>query len=95
MLIPKTNASPEENVVDNRSNKRSKKKMGLILAMPLLMAALATFPTARSFAEQPPLPCHSNPNAVTDEATLRARGDVALLPGPLQDRLAQLASGLD
>src|ERR1700720_3579899 len=60
--------------------------------MPLLMVALATSLTAKSYAEQPPPPCHPNPNAVTDEAALRARGDVALLPGPLQDRLAQLAN---
>src|SRR5258708_28523709 len=60
--------------------------------MPLLMAALAISPTAKSYAEQPPPPCHSNPTAAADEAALRARGDIALLPGPLQDRLAQLAN---
>ena len=78
--------------MDNRSNKRLKKKKGLILAMPLLMAALATFPTAKSYAEPPPPPCHPNPNAAADEAALRLRGDIASLPGPLQDRLAQLAN---
>src|SRR5216683_8386817 len=43
-------------------------------------------------AEQPPPPCHANPNAATDEATVRNRGDVVALPAPLTDRLAQLAN---
>ncbi len=43
-------------------------------------------------AEQPPPPCHPNPNAAADEAAVRARGDIAKLPGALQDRLAQLAN---
>jgi hypothetical protein len=43
-------------------------------------------------AEQPNPPCHPNPNASTDEATVRGRGDIANLPGPLKDRLAQLAN---
>jgi hypothetical protein len=46
--------------------------------------------TAR--AEQPPAPCHPNPTADADEAAVRSRGDVVNLPGPLQDRLAQLAN---
>ena len=43
-------------------------------------------------AEQPPSPCHPNPNAAADEATVRSRGDVVNLPDPLKDRLAQLAN---
>src|SRR5215467_14432969 len=43
-------------------------------------------------AEQPPGPCHPNPQAAQDEAAVRARGDIALLPPPLQNRLAQLAN---
>jgi len=77
--------------VDNRSTNRSKKKRSPILAMPLLMALL-TASTAKSYAEQPPPPCHPNPTAAADEAALRARGDIASLPGPLKDRLAQLAN---
>jgi hypothetical protein len=42
-------------------------------------------------AEQPPVPCHPNPQAAADSAAVLARGDVASLPGPLKDRLAQLA----
>jgi hypothetical protein len=43
-------------------------------------------------AEQPPPPCHANPNAAVDEATVRNRGDVVALPAALTDRLAQLAN---
>src|SRR5438552_6585960 len=46
----------------------------------------------RARAEQPPLPCHPNPSAAVDETAVRTRGDVANLPGPLKDRLAQLAN---
>jgi hypothetical protein len=42
-------------------------------------------------AEQPPPPCHPNPNAATDRATIANRGDIAKLPDPLKDRLEQLA----
>jgi hypothetical protein len=43
-------------------------------------------------AEQPSAPCHPNPTADADETAVRSRGDVVNLPGPLQDRLAQLAN---
>src|SRR5260370_30974915 len=56
---------------------------GLALAIP--------FPPRR-YAEQPPGPCHPNPQAAQDEATVRNRGDVSQLPGPLQNRLGQLAN---
>src|SRR6516164_1455389 len=58
----------------------------LTLAFPAVLG----IGTAR--AEQPPAPCHPNPNAAADEAAVRARGDVINLPGALQDRLAQLAN---
>lgn len=44
-----------------------------------------------AYAEQPPPPCHPNPNAAADRAVVAARGDVAKLPDPLKDRLVQLA----
>src|SRR5258708_40246915 len=43
-------------------------------------------------AEQPPPPCHANPNAAADEATVRNRGHVVALPAPLTDRLPPVAS---
>jgi hypothetical protein len=42
-------------------------------------------------AEQPPAPCHANPNAASDDAAVASRGDVVKLPQPLKDRLVQLA----
>ena len=42
-------------------------------------------------AEQPPPPCHPNPNAAADRTTVATRGDVVNLPGPLKDRLVRLA----
>src|SRR6516225_3346005 len=42
-------------------------------------------------AEQPPSPCHPNPNADADRAAVAGRGDVVNLPAPLKDRLVRLA----
>jgi hypothetical protein len=42
-------------------------------------------------AEQPPPPCHPNPNAAADRLTIANRGDIANLPAPLKDRLVRLA----
>src|SRR6516225_12145974 len=57
----------------------------LALAFPAVLG----IGTAR--AEQPPAPCHPNPNAATDDATVASRGDVVNLPQPLKDRLVQQA----
>ena len=56
------------------------------LSVPAVLA------TTGARAEQPPPPCHPNPTADADEAAVRSRGDIAKLPGELQDRLAQLAN---
>jgi len=42
-------------------------------------------------AEQPPPPCHANPQAAQDRATVSQRGDIVNLPAPLKNRLVQLA----
>jgi hypothetical protein len=42
-------------------------------------------------AEQPPPPCHPNPQAAADRETVEDRGDVENLPQPLKDRLIRLA----
>ena len=55
--------------------------------LSLTMLLLAT--SARE--QQPPPPCHPNPSANLDMATVRTRGDIRNLPGPLKDRLVQLA----
>ena len=43
-------------------------------------------------AEQPPPPCHPNPNAVADSATVSSRGDIVGLPGPLKDLVVRMAA---
>lgn len=58
-------------------------------ALALLGFTLATSSPAR--ADQPPAPCHPNPHAAQDRATISKRGDVVALPDPLKDRLLQLA----
>src|SRR5258707_6424909 len=58
--------------------------------LTLTVPAILTIDRAR--AEQPPPPCHPNPTADADEAAVRGRGDIASLPDPLKDRLAQLAN---
>src|SRR6266436_7099638 len=54
------------------------------LLLPLMATTMAR-------AEQPPAPCHPNPDAVADAAAVGARGDVAPLPAPLRDQLVRLA----
>jgi hypothetical protein len=58
------------------------------LALAALMGMASALPGS---AEQPPPPCHPNPNAAADDAAVSARGDVVNLPPPLQNRLVQLA----
>src|SRR5882762_519329 len=43
------------------------------------------------YAEQPPFPCHANPNANQDMAAVAARGDIAGLPAPLQNQILRIA----
>jgi len=58
--------------------------------LAVTVPAVLSVETAR--ADQPPSPpCHPNPNAAADNATVAGRGDVVNLPGPLKDRLVQLA----
>src|SRR5260370_28097854 len=71
-----------------RSRSRNKNLTVCLSAMLLIVGLEAK--SAR--AEDPPLPCHANPTAAQDEATVRNRGDVIALPAPLTDRLAQLAN---
>ena len=42
-------------------------------------------------SNQPPPPCHPNPNGNADRATVGSRGDVVLAPAPLKERLQLLA----
>src|SRR5262249_56589833 len=58
--------------------------------LPLPVPAFLQADRARG--DQPPPPCNENPTADADEAAVRGRGDIASLPDPLKDRLAQLAN---
>ena len=60
------------------------------VALMLAMSAALLSPP-RGSAEQPPAPCHANPNAAADSAAVASRGDVVNLPQPLKDRLIRLA----
>jgi len=59
----------------------------------LVCAALgiAIGPLTNVHAEQPPPPCHPNPNAAADRDVVANRGDVVNLPQPLKARLVRLA----
>ena len=74
------------------STNRRKSWKAAKLAAHFLALALATSFATRSYAEQPPAPCHPNPQAAQDAATVRNRGDVTNLPDRLQDRLERFAN---
>ena len=56
-----------------------------------LATSTAIFAPRGGSAEQPPPPCHPNPNATADRAAIAGRGDIVQLPQDLKDRLIQLA----
>jgi hypothetical protein len=57
---------------------------------PLWMLLVVTI-AGVSYAEQPPAPCHPNPDAARDRATVARRGDVIQLPKPLREQLVRMA----
>ena len=61
----------------------------LCSALALVVPTMLVPDAAR--AEQPPAPCHPNPNAAADSAEVTNRGDVVNVPQALKDRLVQLA----
>jgi len=65
------------------------RSVGICSALALTFPLFLGLNGAR--AEQPPPPCHPNPNEAADIAAVASRGDIVNLPGPLQDRLLQLA----
>src|SRR5262249_48298858 len=75
-----------------RGKKIGTKPANLTLRVSLLaILTLVTITQCTPFAEQPPPPCHPNPNAAQDVAAVTGRDDIVNLPAPLKDRLAQLA----
>jgi hypothetical protein len=63
--------------------------IALRVCLGALLVILALIQMA--YAEQPPAPCHPNPLAAQDSATVANRGDVVKLPQPLKDTLIRLA----
>jgi len=59
--------------------------------MLIALLAVLTLGANRGYAEQPPSPCHPNPNADIDMAAVAARGDIASLPAPLQSLIMRIA----
>ncbi|WP_229483409.1 hypothetical protein [Massilia horti] len=57
----------------------------------LLAGAFIGLLSTQAFAEQPPPPCHPNPNAAADRAAVANRGDVKNVPGPLKNTLVRMA----
>lgn len=60
-----------------------------VLIEAAVAVAIGILSVAR--AEQPPPPCHPNPNAAADRLTIANRGDIVKLPDPLKERLVRLA----
>ncbi|MGZ3458725.1 MAG: hypothetical protein ACXU86_09485 [Archangium sp.] len=68
-----------------------KMQSSALVGMVSAITTLAGVTPHLARAEQPPPPCHPNPHAAEDRATVANRGDVVSLPNPLKDRLIQLA----
>lgn len=74
-----------------RKNQKNGRLVALLVGPALLFLAMIALNGYAEVFDQPPPPCHPNPNADQDEATLTARGDIVNLPQPLKDRLIRLA----
>src|SRR5246500_281579 len=59
--------------------------------MLVALLAVLTLGANGGYAEQPPPPCHANPNFAQDMAAVAARGDIAGLPAPLQSQIVRIA----
>ena len=70
---------------------RTKPASITLWASLLAMLSIVAFTRNTVRAEQPPPPCHPNPNAAADRAAVASRGDIVNLPQALKDRLIQLA----
>ena len=70
---------------------RSFRPLGSRAASLSAAAFIGVLAAGQACAEQPPPPCHPNPNAAADGALVRQRGDIAHLPDPLQDLLQRMA----
>jgi hypothetical protein len=57
----------------------------------LAATCLSALTAGQAYAEQPPPPCHANPQAAADRNTVAQRGDVRFLPDVLKTRLERMA----
>src|SRR2546426_9178199 len=73
------------------SDKRSRPRLLMLVMVSAVAGLCLGITSSRGYAEQPPPPCHPNPQAASDMATVASRADVANLPTPLQERLVPLA----
>ena len=69
---------------------RNARRMPLKVLLLLTTMALSLLGSDRVTAEQPPAPCHANPLAAQDEATVASRGDIASLPLDLKNQLVRI-----
>src|SRR2546426_4352185 len=69
------------------SDKRSRPRLLMLVMVSAVAGLCLGITSSRGYAEQPPPPCHPNPQAASDMATVASRADVANLPTPLQERL--------
>src|ERR1700738_4275360 len=70
---------------------RSFRPLGSRAASLSAAAFIGVLAAGQACAEQPPPPCHPNPNAAADGALVSQRGDIAPRPDPLQDLLQRMA----
>jgi hypothetical protein len=67
-------------------------KEGWLRKISLCASVITALAWCSAYAEQPPRPCHTNPQANADIATVVNRGDIVDLPAPLKEQLARMAS---
>src|SRR5262245_45660287 len=70
----------------------SSKWKGRFRMVALSAGVMTALTWTSAHAEQPPRPCHPNPQANADVATVENRGDIVDLPAPLKEQLARMAS---
>ena len=76
---------------EKKTNRMNGRMVALFVGLAILSLAMITLNGYAEVFDQPPPPCHTNPNADQDQATLTTRGDIVNLPQPLKDRLIRMA----
>jgi hypothetical protein len=66
-------------------------KLAKLVTRLLFWSLTITTLGSAASGDQPPAPCHPNPNATQNMTTVANRGDILHLPTPLKNRLAQMA----